>query len=1041
MATKTFEELKKLAIQIRDEKTNKQNTATRVGTAMLEHINKLEQDYYDKTTINNRTSEYNVSINHPTSGISSSNKYDLSSAIVQVPAELRTAGLKVSFLNSDGKPESWKYQGGSWAVANFVKEADGGNKILTWVTDAATTRKQVSTNERKGGLQITYKPDGEDWINEQYIGTSFTDTEWAKDENWEKIAKGKSVKEIDSKLSKSVFRKTEFTKNDAVEKYENFNVSSNGFINTNDNYDFYLFDASNLSLDCALAGSNIYFTFTDKPENFKYGIVLKNFKYHNVIDKTLSLDSTIKYIGLNVEKTVSDTTILFKDVSGTNFLISNEINQYLNIEGTDSDFLPSGISQISKTKIFNLKAGEVYIVNKTSPAGMSRFVGLYKGEPSDDTLIFNYNIDKVRIVVPSEDGDYKLVVALANSPVSVGQNLKVIKIKNLNSPLENYLSTSQFADKRNDYYDIRKKITHLLKGSNQFVDYDFDNNDPIAWDAKELPQSFIEGDIPFIVSQGSGVPGGSGGIYNLQDDGEGKYIYFTYDTIQKGGSIGFPKNYLNDYSVDDTFIIGFLVFVTSSFPMAFFGNNIIETNKWVWVEDEITFKYADYIQYSFKLGRIGDTAKMRHFCLKNTTRDGAFVGFEENESTYLGKTMTSSNSAENLFVNKNLVSVGDSLFLELSGNYMPQSIASKLKCNLLANLTKGGVGTLSTDNECGMMRARKIEEIKDKIDIILYENVNDGGSEGSIEDEGYMLTQQVNVNVPAEKEADTYWDESFNEIVGKVTPKVGTMLRLATGSEGFSIEVSGTATSEGTISFTVGDMAVNIPVSVGDSAEKVMTTIDTYPFFDEGYEKDNDSSTSTKCVYINKTETETVVPKITNSIQGLSVTSAKSGGYSYKARIFHSHDVANWTNKEYWKTSISLYAQYKGLIEYFCTTCPQAWVFFMAASRYYIAYDLSHINGGFASWEPPKRADGSYDIDAFQKSGASYIRYDKDIPNLIREVCEYMHVNCIDLPRYNGINVYNASYYYRSCDVHIQYKDEGLNRWVDTIYRQMIGKG
>lgn len=49
MATKTFKELKQLAIQIRDEKTNKQNTATRIGTQMLEHLNKLEQDYYDKT--------------------------------------------------------------------------------------------------------------------------------------------------------------------------------------------------------------------------------------------------------------------------------------------------------------------------------------------------------------------------------------------------------------------------------------------------------------------------------------------------------------------------------------------------------------------------------------------------------------------------------------------------------------------------------------------------------------------------------------------------------------------------------------------------------------------------------------------------------------------------------------------------------------------------------------------------------------------------------------------------------------------------------
>lgn len=205
MATKTFEELKQLAIQIRDEKTNKQNTATRVGTAMLEHINKLEQDYYDKTTINNRTSEYNVSINHPTSGISSSNKYDLSSAIAQVPSELRTAGLKVSFLNSAGKPESWKFQGGSWAVASFIQESAGGNKILEWVTDAATTRKQVSANERKAGMQISYKPDGEDWVNEQYIGTSFTDTNWVKDENWGKIPNQDDIKELEKNIENATY--------------------------------------------------------------------------------------------------------------------------------------------------------------------------------------------------------------------------------------------------------------------------------------------------------------------------------------------------------------------------------------------------------------------------------------------------------------------------------------------------------------------------------------------------------------------------------------------------------------------------------------------------------------------------------------------------------------------------------------------------------------------------------------------------------------------------------------------------------------------
>ena len=57
MATKTFEELKQMAIQIRDEKTNKQNTATRIGTQMLEHLTKLEQDFLDKDTTEGKFSE------------------------------------------------------------------------------------------------------------------------------------------------------------------------------------------------------------------------------------------------------------------------------------------------------------------------------------------------------------------------------------------------------------------------------------------------------------------------------------------------------------------------------------------------------------------------------------------------------------------------------------------------------------------------------------------------------------------------------------------------------------------------------------------------------------------------------------------------------------------------------------------------------------------------------------------------------------------------------------------------------------------------
>lgn len=60
MATKTFEELKQMAIQIRDEKANKHNTATRIGTQMLEHLNKLEQEYYNKENIDEQKEQTDV---------------------------------------------------------------------------------------------------------------------------------------------------------------------------------------------------------------------------------------------------------------------------------------------------------------------------------------------------------------------------------------------------------------------------------------------------------------------------------------------------------------------------------------------------------------------------------------------------------------------------------------------------------------------------------------------------------------------------------------------------------------------------------------------------------------------------------------------------------------------------------------------------------------------------------------------------------------------------------------------------------------------
>ena len=77
---------------------------------------------------------------------------------------------------------------GSWHKEVLETGIGGGNMILDWNTDVVTTRKQVVTKMRKAGIQISYKDPSKGWINEQYIGTIFTDTEWSKDYNWTSIS-------------------------------------------------------------------------------------------------------------------------------------------------------------------------------------------------------------------------------------------------------------------------------------------------------------------------------------------------------------------------------------------------------------------------------------------------------------------------------------------------------------------------------------------------------------------------------------------------------------------------------------------------------------------------------------------------------------------------------------------------------------------------------------------------------------------------------------------------------------------------------------
>lgn len=192
---KTFEELKALAIQIRDELTNKANTALRVGTSFLETIFKIEEEYYSKEDIKKLISDFNVSVIYPHNGYNSTERYTLSIAITQVWEELRSnAGLKVSFIGLDGETEVWAFQGGEWSIDNFIKVNICNYMILRWDSDEYITRLQVPMSERKSGLMISYF-NTKKFVHESYISENFTDDEWIKSENWDVIQADISIGE------------------------------------------------------------------------------------------------------------------------------------------------------------------------------------------------------------------------------------------------------------------------------------------------------------------------------------------------------------------------------------------------------------------------------------------------------------------------------------------------------------------------------------------------------------------------------------------------------------------------------------------------------------------------------------------------------------------------------------------------------------------------------------------------------------------------------------------------------------------------------
>lgn len=137
--------------------------------------------------------EYNVSIHHPSSGIDSGNKYTLEGAIVQVPEDIRTVGLKVSFLNNSGLVETWEFAGG---VFENIENWKSNEDKLTDIRDEAISKiKEVESDAISNFSSQRVTPDMLSESTKQFINGSGGGTinNLADDEDLVSVDKGESL--------------------------------------------------------------------------------------------------------------------------------------------------------------------------------------------------------------------------------------------------------------------------------------------------------------------------------------------------------------------------------------------------------------------------------------------------------------------------------------------------------------------------------------------------------------------------------------------------------------------------------------------------------------------------------------------------------------------------------------------------------------------------------------------------------------------------------------------------------------------------------
>lgn len=512
-----------------------------------------------------------------------------------------------------------KLNNGVWSKDVVELGSVGGNMVLEWDQDVQTTRKQVPEKYRKSGMQISYN-NGTEWINEQYIGTVFTDSAWQSEYNWRRI---NNV--LDYIVWKSDTTNYWYSEPIPVEPSSKYIIENNQ-ANTSSTSTWLDVDGNILS-NVEKEGN-----ITESPEN-AYFIILKHYGTNTSNTKFYPLKSQLGFL-----------TPLYKNQQ----LINNvdDLKENIGYSGNSTNILKSGTalngkyitkSGIGTSSAYSCSYIEVSTGEELYYGGDSTSIGLLADLESAPIVYLNNFSDGGVIHIP-EGVNYIIVnTKVANTP----KNANIYR--DMYRKSESYIT--DFPTKRDGFVDLVHSLSKQLKGLNVFPDPNLDNE--VITDTFQNMSNGTTVAYPYAIYVHSDAD------YNYNDEVLGNSVRlsgsYSSTTSYTRIYVSIPSKFIKEkgYSVGDKIKLGFYIRNTVPSNTIFMGYstsiqyaNFSDDNPIFLSVPEKTIEDLSkpvIFELSIQGSNSSFDIRFSKICVKNISLDGEWLGYEDNDDYELDK--------------------------------------------------------------------------------------------------------------------------------------------------------------------------------------------------------------------------------------------------------------------------------------------------------------------------------------------------------------------------------------------------------------------